>query len=124
MIEIFITHPTSLLKFYECIFPPPPFPENKPIDLEKEDVENLEDIAYFVTEQPISTNDKNQTPIQKVKHRKANGVKGRSVSVLIGSNPYAVTPLSLRHINDIVSEEDFDRTGQTLPVDSQYQNNS
>ena len=23
LIEIFITHPTSLVKFYECIFPPP-----------------------------------------------------------------------------------------------------
>jgi hypothetical protein len=23
LVEIFVTHPTSLLKFYECLFPPP-----------------------------------------------------------------------------------------------------
>jgi hypothetical protein len=79
----------------------------------------VDELAYFVTEQPISMEDKNKTPIQKIKNRKTGGLKGRSVSMLIGPKKMPISAMLPQH--EIVNEEDFERTGTTLkPFSSNF----
>lgn len=50
LMEVFLTHPTSLLKLYELIFPQG---NNKLKLLEKSAPNYHDDMTYFITEQPI-----------------------------------------------------------------------
>jgi hypothetical protein len=51
--EVFLTHPTSLIKFYELIFP---HGDNKLKSLERSTTNYHDDLTYFITEQPIVDN--------------------------------------------------------------------
>jgi len=55
LVEIFVTHPTSLLKFYESLFPPPALQATSINAAAEQTIQpdgHAENIAYFMTEQP------------------------------------------------------------------------